>query len=1425
MKKNGPMDPAEKTGRISRCFWLPLIALLLSVSMVFLPQQTCAGQTVSIEAVEAFAARAEAATTASAGLSGEGTGEYFVNWCFNGVPDLVTALGRQANGPYAGDLISGLLKKGLGTFNWVCTGSICSNDDDALWNAYVGHSFPADRVIRVSDYTPFRGDIVLFHNNESSATALSQVGILTSAVNWKYSSGGIVFPNRQYPADGFDVKVSFHNNQYNWREYIVGFFHFSTPIPEMENAEIDENGVLQRYYGSDPYVEIPLGITGIGKYAFSGNTGLTGITIPKTVQFIEQGAFLECTGLTEVTIPNSVTEIRDSAFRKSGLTRITIPNSVAVIGASAFQECPNLVSVSLPSGLRSIGKYAFSECTGLQDMTIPDSVNSLGACAFSKCTGLKSLKFPANLTAVPDQVCSGCSSLTDVTIPNTVRSIGYWSFGKCESLKTLTLPSQLVSLGESAFAYCSSLEDLQLPSGLSSIGNMAFQYCTSLTSLQIPAGVTALTGIHIFIQCTNLTDIFIPASVTEIGPSTGLERYTTIHTTRGSWADAWGSMNRYKVVYDDEPEIPGFRILDHTGRDVTGLRVDLDMGGTTKYTFKAVKANGTSPKTTWSIDAADPKDVLTVKNGVITLKKPGTVNITASYKEGRNEISAKVGIRVISKVQPGSLKIKGTAKYTLQEGNTLNLGPKVQIQQKKAPQNPAIHWGLTDSQAGAAAVDPNTGVVRVIPGCDSETVGIWACSSDLPGECVEFHVTTIPLPKNIVIVDKENNTGRIDMAAKKKTYQLGVEIMPKGAKGTIQWSIEVTGNNSPKDLSKIAKVNQKGLVTAAGKMTGTVKVTAALKPAKKTDPVRISDSCEIEIVSLVQPGNLKIYPVGNYVTWPIGNNLSFIHEVKQKVFAQSVSVTWSSSDEDVAVIDQQGNMRGVGLGPVTITAMAKDGSVASASWNLTIVPKTESIRINNKPSGGIIEIVKGKKIQLGITIEPANAYQDVTWQSSNVTAAKVTGDGVVTGLQVGQTSDIIVWTNDGNSRRDMVTVKVVSKLSSPVGSSAEAESEAVLIREPDEPAAQAQEAEMIPAVQSEPEGQAQKTGAVFALNEVYLPVGESLAIDVMNPDEEDVVIGLGGETEAVLWNEEERVLTAVGEAEVTAFLAAADTVEIKDMMTIHIISRLPAAEEEISETAENEEVSEPLPAEEVTTAGEEPEETLDAIPEEPPAEEPAAETEGPAVDPEKTEPETADIEAEGTEEEKAEEPAAETPVTEPHSEPETEIETPEIIITGLDETAVLEGSETGVITIERERFEPDNELMKALVFEIEDETIAKLADRSADETAEQGIRLDLLAAGETKLIIRLTDDEAVLREIAIVVHAVPETTDPVQGAETAGEEEQPADDPVPPESPAGEEPPAVEPVPAEASGEEEQPAGEPETAEDPITEPVPDSAE
>lgn len=345
-------------------------------------------------------------------------------------------------------------------------------------------------------------------------------------------------------------------------------------IKEMEDYK-DANSVpWSKYADKIVAVELPSDMTHIGSYAFAGlNTvsvdlpsalvsiadnafyncdELKSITIPASVETIEEYCFDYCYDLESVTFEggSKLTSIGDYAFDCcEALKNITIPASVKTIGEFCFAYCYALESVTFEKGskLTTIGGSAFERCEALKSITIPASVETIGQYCFGWCSALESVTYEDGsiLTAIEGNAFQGCNALKSITIPASVGTIGMYCFASCSalesvtyedgstltsignnafdfcgSLKSITIPASVETIGENCFSVCTALESVTFEEGckLSSIANSAFNWCSALQSITIPASVKTI-GQYCFAGCTTLSSVTIGESVTGIGVS------------------------------------------------------------------------------------------------------------------------------------------------------------------------------------------------------------------------------------------------------------------------------------------------------------------------------------------------------------------------------------------------------------------------------------------------------------------------------------------------------------------------------------------------------------------------------------------------------------------------------------------------------------------------------------------------------------------------------------------------------------------------------------------------------------------------------------------------------------------------------------------------------------------------------------------
>lgn len=279
------------------------------------------------------------------------------------------------------------------------------------------------------------------------------------------------------------------------------------------------------YYAPNLYIDgvllteliIPDGVTSVCNNAFCCYTTLSAVALPEGLESIGSGAFSGCTGLQEISIPDTVTEIGSDAFKNcSALTEISIPQGVSVIESKVFSGCVGLTKVALPETVTDIGADSFLNCVKLTDISLPEGVTSIGKSAFYNCRGLTELTLPESVTDIGESAFGCCHGLTEIKIPDDVTSISAGMFKYCSRLKDITISESVTSIGSNAFYYCDSLEKISIPDSVTAIGVYAFYCCSSLKEISIPNGVTII-GASAFSNCENLATIKLSENLEYIG--------------------------------------------------------------------------------------------------------------------------------------------------------------------------------------------------------------------------------------------------------------------------------------------------------------------------------------------------------------------------------------------------------------------------------------------------------------------------------------------------------------------------------------------------------------------------------------------------------------------------------------------------------------------------------------------------------------------------------------------------------------------------------------------------------------------------------------------------------------------------------------------------------------------------------------------
>ena len=116
--------------------------------------------------------------------------------------------------------------------------------------------------------------------------------------------------------------------------------------------------------------------------------------------------------------------------------------------------------------------------------------------------------------------------------------------------------------------------------------------------------------------------------------------------------------------------------------------------------------------------------------------------------------------------------------------------------------------------------------------------------------------------------------------------------------------------------------------------------------------------------------------------------------------ATESTITFRSSDINIATVTSGGEVKGISKGYVTIYVSA--GSIIK-EVNLTVKVKTTGININKE----YLVMKPGTTFKLSVSVFPAEAEQAVSYKSTNTSVAAVSGSGVVTAKQTGSATIIV----------------------------------------------------------------------------------------------------------------------------------------------------------------------------------------------------------------------------------------------------------------------------------------------------------------------------------------------------------------------------------------------------------------------------------
>ncbi len=365
------------------------------------------------------------------------------------------------------------------------------------------------------------------------------------------------------------------------------------------------------------------------------------------------------------------------------------------------------------------------------------------------------------------------------------------------------------------------------------------------------------------------------------------------------------------------------------------------------------------------------------QNGLITCAGLGETYVTVASESG---VEATCAITVVDPASVVTAIQVNKKQVELYEGETTVIQTK--IQPAKA----------TDSSVVFTSSDPT---IAQIEG-DSIIMGVSE------GECTVYATASsgVFAPIQVRVKGAQLQLSKKNLSLKRGgTATLKTRTQPTGLSGTITWESE--------DEAVATVENGRITAVAAGETT----ITASMDNGA-------SAQCRV-LVEGVKVKKVRVQP--NTLSLEVGAT-SQLSAAVQPENATIQDVTWSSGNEDVATVDEDGTVTAVAAGKAVITATAHNGVKAKCQVTVKAISVSQlSLDMSQ------VELVAGlpgaNQVTLTAQTDPVEAGSgSLKWASSNPKVATVDSTGTVTAKQAGKA--VIKATARGGSKNLSATCNV-----------------------------------------------------------------------------------------------------------------------------------------------------------------------------------------------------------------------------------------------------------------------------------------------------------------------------------------------------------------------------------------------------------------
>ena len=699
---------------------------------------------------------------------------------------------------------------------------------------------------------------------------------------------------------------------------------------------------------------LPDGITSLPEYLFMGNSGMMAVVIPSSVTTISSYAFGWIHDIKKVVYKgtpeqwNGISiwdgnEFNNFEIQYEGEPAEVILNQTELTTEieSTFQLKAVLTDDQLSEGpfvwSSSDESVAAVDETGMVTgigrgnavITAATQDGSVSAECTVKVTGPTSTGTYEHLTyrIYHDEVSiqKFDNEVESVVIPEEIEgypviSINANAFENCDRLVSVVMPDGVTNLDWMQFSNCTNLKEVHLPAGLTSLGSSVFQNCTSLEEITIPDEVTSI-GLGSFYGCTGLKSVHIPADVTVIQDYAFNSCDALEFIYFGGTEEQWSQVS---IQNNNQPLYSATVIASDTtaGIRLNSTSLNLNIGDTYQLSAHIILDEEEENVFTWT--SSDPSVASVDNEGLVTAAGKGDARITVQTTSGK--YSAACDITVIKPIIYGN---DGSFNYKIQDDevtitslvsdaglNDAVIPDEIQGYPVTGIENSAFS-GKTELSSvtlpstlrwiGSNAFSGCFGLTNISIPDGLESIGDYAftnCSS----------LKRIVLPNSVTSIGKELFTDCFSL----KTAVLpdGITVIPD----QLFYNSALKAVVIPASVTEISYYALGFINLQAIVFKGT---------SKQWNNITLGEGNEFSS-SIIHFKDDPAEIILNYT--------NIITEM-ENTFQLSAFLTnetlfdgpfnWSSSDENVASVDETGMVTGIGRGNAVITASTPDGTYSA----------------------------------------------------------------------------------------------------------------------------------------------------------------------------------------------------------------------------------------------------------------------------------------------------------------------------------------------------------------------------------------------------------------------------------------------------------------------------------------------------------------